>query len=234
VIWVCAALAGEVVEPLANGEVDWTTGTLRVHASGNPHTGAWSDVRVAEQAALAQLELRVTEYAGQLDYDSDRVAGELGEELDGAWQITQTTYHTSGQVELVAELELHGWLRGALVEVAAADADRREPTLSGVLVDARTVDAEACLAPRLLDPSGALVYGAASMSRDSATQRAPVVWVADPADPAAGDRVGENPLILVAADARGCDIVLDELASSRVRQLGGTSVLADAHVVVVM
>ena len=233
-IWLATALAGPVLEPLADGEVDWTEGRLVVRAQGNPHTGAWSDVKVAEQAALAQLESRLAEHAGRLRFDAERLAGELGADLEGAWRITQTTYHTSGRVELEAELDLHAWLRGALVERAAGELDGREPTLSGVLVDARTVGGEPCVAPRLLDPEGEPVYGPSTMAREAAARRAPVSFVGDPADPAAGDRVGESPLVLIAADARGCDLVLDEESAGSLRQLQGTSVLADGHVVVVL
>ncbi|HJN73388.1 MAG TPA: hypothetical protein QGF58_05585 [Myxococcota bacterium] len=228
------ALAGPVVVDLPQGQVDWTEGRLMVRSAGDPNTGAWSDVKVAEQAALAQLELRLVEQAGTLAYDSERLAGELGAELEGAWRITQTTYHTSGLVELEAELDLHEWLRGTLVEDAAGERDGRTSTLSGVLVDARDVPAEPCLAPRLLGPDLSEVFGAASMATEAAARRRPVTWVGDPADPPAGDRIGESPLVLIAAGAKGCDIVLDEEGAGRLRQLAGTSVLADGHVVVVV
>lgn len=225
--------AAPVVQELTDGRVDWTEGVLVVRSTGNPHTGAWSDVKVAEQAALAQLESRLVEHANRLAYDSERSAGDLGAEMEGAWTITQTTYHTSGMVELEAQLDLHAWLRGALVDDASASVDGREPTLSGVLIDGRDVGVEPCLAPRILGPDREIVYGPSSLARNTAAKRRPATWVGDPADPGAGDRVGESPLILIAADARGCDLVLDEASARLLRQLDGTSVLADANVALV-
>ena len=245
-IWVAAALAapeGSVAETLPDGWIDWTEGVLVVETSGNPNTGAWSDRKVAEQAALAQLELRIEEHARNVAYDHDRVASELMVEgpwaesvREGAatWQIVESRYHSSGRVDLRAELDIHTWLRPVLAAEAAAEPSARTPGVSGVLVDARDVRAAPCLAPRLLGPDRKVAYSASSLTVEGAAGERPAVWVADPADAPAVERVGDSPLILVAATASGCDVVLDEQALASLNGLAGTDVLTTGRVAIVV
>ncbi|MCP4919131.1 MAG: hypothetical protein GY913_19690 [Proteobacteria bacterium] len=243
-MWLLStALAAPVSEPLPDGWIDWTQGVLVVESSGDPNTGAWSDVKVAEQAALAQLELRIEEHARNVAYDSDTVASELM--VDGpwarsvregatTWKIVESRYHSSGRVELRAELDIHTWLRPVLADQAAAPSTDKTPGVTGVLVDAREVRASPCLAPKLVGPDRAVAYSAASLSEVGAAGERPAVWVGDPADAEAVERVGDNPLILVAASASGCDLVLDGQALASLNGLAGTDVLTAGRVAVVV
>lgn len=241
--WMAVALADPVAQPLPDGWIDWTSGVLVVETSGDPNTGAWSDAKVAEQAALAQLEARIEEHARNVPYDDDTAASELMgrepwaaavEEGATTWQITESRYHSSGRVELRAELDIHTWLRPVLAEQAQAEPSTKTPQVTGVLVDAREVRASPCLAPKLLGTSREVVYSSASLTREGASGERPAVWVDDPADAAATDRAGDKPLILIAAAASGCDIVLDAQGVASLAGLAGTSVLTTGRVVVVV
>jgi hypothetical protein len=240
------ALASPPLQELPNGQVDWTRGVLIVEASGSPNTGAWSDLGVAEKDAFGQLELRIVDLSARIAFDAERSAGELmgaGDalavslaEAQGSWSIAETRYLASGGVEMRAELQLQPWLRAALVAQAQGDGDQRlvDTERSGLVIDARQVGGQPCFAPRLLDPEGQPLYGASTLSAEMAASRVPAVWVGDPAQTEASELAGQSPLFVVAVDADGCDLVLNERDSQTVRALQATAVLAEARVVVVV
>ncbi len=240
------AQAAPPLQELPHGQVDWTRGVLIVQSSGSPNTGAWSDLGVAEKDAYGQLELRVQDSSARIAFDADRSAGDLlggGDELarslteaQGNWRIAETRYNASGRVDMRAELDLQPWLRAALVAQAQGDPDLKlTPTeRSGLVVDARKVGGRPCFAPRLVDPEGLQIYGASTLSAEMAASRSPALWVADPAQTEAGELAGLEPLFVVAVDADGCDLVLSAQDSLTVRALASTSVLAEAHVVLVV
>jgi hypothetical protein len=73
------------------------------------------------------------------------------------------------------------------------------------------------LAPRIEGPGGQVLYSVQGMTELAASQRAPVVYVSDPADVAAARRAGAQPLFVraVSVDA-GTDLVLGATDSARV------------------
>lgn len=239
-------MAEPIHEAFPGGYVDWTRGVLVVTTSGSQSAGAPKALQVTEQEALNRLQAKVQDEQRLVRLDSeqkvgdrmqagDSVAGHLLES-SGNFSISEARYYSSGRVELTAELPLHGWLRPALIDAAAGEADQGLPTdYTGVLIDARGLSLRPSIAPKVKDPQGLVLFELASLSPEAAGERLPVRWVGDPADPEAAERAGERPLILSAKSAaRGGDIVLDEAQAARLVQITrGTSLLTDARVVVV-
>ena len=209
-----------VVTSLTYGYIDWSALRLEVTAASARRVGAWMDRRVQEQDALDWVAPRVEEAgptvvvtpdetAGDLIAADDELSQRLREGLEN-WRVSETRYVASGRVEMDAELDLGAWLRPALVARARADAPALSPDgATGVVVDARGLAFEPCLAPALLSPDGTQLFGATSLSVETVRRSTPVVFALDPADTRAYARAGARPLFAHAGEARGCALVLD-------------------------
>ncbi|NOY25576.1 MAG: hypothetical protein GXP62_06855, partial [Oligoflexia bacterium] len=237
----------DVIEAVPRGRIDWTRLVLSVDARSELRMGAWKDRRIREQDALDRLKSRVPDLAQRVRVTPDTLAadllagkGDLPRRLGDAvndWQIVETRYHDNGAVELVAELDLRQWLRPALRSLASQEATPPGPgDVTGLVVDARELPFEPCLAPRITAPTGTVFFGAQRLSADTLDLGAPVVFVTDPADPRAIARAGDHPLLVRAASVQGGgELVLDPTSA---RALDATpdlaSIAAQGRVVIVV
>jgi hypothetical protein len=201
------------IEASAAGEIDWTTLRLTVASRSDRSQGAWHDRRMQEQDALDSLGPRVQSQATAIHItptvtaddvlsSTDELSGRLNEELK-SWKVTETRYHTSGGVEMTGELDLHTWLRPALLARASQAPSEGSPgDLTGLVLDARGESVPLSIAPVVLDPAGARVVALELASADALMTSAPVLYVTDPADPAAWSRAGDNPAFGRITDSR--------------------------------
>lgn len=222
---VHAAEPAPVMESLPDGRIDWSRLVLEVQAKSDMRVGAWMDRRVQEQDALDRLGPRVERLAQRVRVTPDTLAadmmaveGELPRRLEDTvddWRVVETRYRDGGTVEMVAELDLQRWLRPALRSLAAQDAPPDGPgEVTGLVVDARGLPFEPCLAPRITGPTGTVIFGAQRLSEAAFELTAPVVYVTDPADPRAVERAGDRPrLVRAASVVRGGELVLDPAAA---------------------
>lgn len=247
-LWMSVALASEpVVEPVAGGKMNWTVLQLRLSAGSNRSVGAWKDRRVQEQDALDQLsplvitagkDLRVTPTmrAGDLLGKDDALSRRLASGLR-AWQVDETRYVSGGSVAMDGVLDVAVWLQPALLSLSddAPVADH-SGSFTGVVVDARDLPVEPCLAPRITTPDNTVLFEIALISADAIRSRTPVTYVSDPADPRGVKRAGDRPLFGRIAEVHdGCDLVLapdSALALSANPEL--RSLVSHAKVVVVV
>lgn len=245
---VAAAFAFEpVLESHAEGVVDWTNFRILVSAESAGSTGAMNDIESAEGDARGKLGPKVEALARAVRIDHERTAGQL---LDGAdavadrlernlayWEVYEARYHSGGGVVLEAAISLQKWLRPALVTFATTV--ERPPVLggaSGAVVDARGLDLACAVSPEFVDPTGGHLYGMVDMTAHAASQRPPVAYVRDPADPVAARRAGGTPVFLRPDSVRdGTDLVFGADASAKLRDLATASdVLRNGMVVVVV
>ena len=125
----------------------------------------------------------------------------------GGWRVTETQYFSSGKVSVHAELPLQDLLKPwTVAQSIEAPVGPAESEWTGLMVDARGFDVAPAWAPRLLDVVGTVLYGGA-LWEDAAVNRSPIVYVDDPAHPAA-TAAGDRPLFLRARSAEGCDLTL--------------------------
>jgi hypothetical protein len=134
-------------------------------------------------------------------------------------------------------LSLQRWLRPGLVTMALTH--ERPPVaggVSGVVIDARGLDVACALAPEMVDEAGAHLYGIADMTPHAASQRPPVVYVRDPADPVAARRAGLTPAFVRPSRVQaGTDLVFGAEAAAALRALADSSdVFRNGTVVVVV
>ncbi len=216
---------GDVVEAVPDGRIDWSRLVLMVEVTSDMRVGAWKDRRVQEQDALDRLKPLIESLAERVRITPDTLAadllagsGDLARRLDqtrGDWQVVESRYHDSGEVTLVAELDLRAWLRPALTSLASSVAPPAGPgDATGLVIDARALPFEPCLAPRVRTPTGNVLFGAQRLTGPAIELDAPVVYVTDPADPRVIARAGSRPILLQATSVqRGGELVLDPTAA---------------------
>lgn len=225
-VLVCPASPAQAMTPvirdLSKGTINWTTMDLCTSAEESNSSGSMAGYEALEGRARATLGPRMLDLAREVVIDSSHTSGDLmssteavADKLDAnvsLWEVTEARYHTSGRVEVEVCLPIHAWLRPALSRMGAG-VDRSSPPevpISGLIVDARGLELTPAISPEVRTATGALLYSAASMTSFAASQRAPVIYVTDPADPVAVRRSGEQPLIVRAASvAEDVNLVLD-------------------------
>ncbi len=135
-------------------------------------------------------------------------------------------------------------LRGADVAHAAIRA-RREAPVTGLVIDARTINAAAPLAPallpRVLDTDGRIVFGVDSVDLDFAREYGMMAYQEGPrqgAGPPPPGREGNDPLEVTAVSAggalRGDIVILPEAADMILAAASGQAFLKECRVVVLM
>ena len=215
-----------VVELVPDGRIDWSRMVLEVDVDSDLRVGAWMDRRVQEQDALDRLGPRVARLAQRVRVTPDTLAadlldseGELARRLEESiddWQVVETRYLDSGRVELTAELDLRTWLRPALRSLASSAAVPPGPgQATGILVDARTLPFEPCMVPRIISPTGTVLFGAQRLSAAALELDLPVIYVQAPGDARAVARAGEHPILVRAVSVQGGgELVLEPLSAS--------------------
>ena len=108
--------------------------------------------------------------------------------------------------------------------------------ITGLLVDARGLELLPAVCPNLRTSAGLSLYSAEAVTPAAIAQRPPVIYVTDPANPAAVARVGEQPLILRATGVRdGVDLLISDADSNTLRDRASEApFLLHANVVIVV
>lgn len=243
-----------VVEDVGAGQLNWTTMRLEVSARSDRTVGAWQTIRVQEQDALDRLEPLIEDAARRVHFDPARTADDLlsideggapGSVLrrldDGlmtSWRVQETRYLSNGGVEMDGILEVHHWLRPMLLSQTEATRSRpvEDDEVTGVLIDARHIDFRPCLAPQLKTTDGRLLLHPSKVHPSVMRRLTPVVYVQDPADPAAAERAGMSPIFIHAEQAESrCILTVSSSDSTRLADsVGFASAVTNARVVVVV
>lgn len=249
-LWAMLTLAtaqegepADVRQPLAAGAViNWTTLVLEVEATGRG--GATESNRAVEELARRDADAGVRQGVPRIQVSFDRTVGDLQRvpEFSGAlkarsarWWAAETRYHTSGRVEVDARLSLHELLKPYTLATAKPyeAGDEPQPRFTGVVVDARGTQAEPAWSPGILSATGEVLYEGV-VWEEVAVEVAPVIYVSDPAHPAAA-RAGDDPIFLRADGAEGARVVLTPEDSQRFRTtLGHARLLGEGKLVIVV
>lgn len=239
---------GAVGEPedvrveLADGVVvNWTRLALEVTVAARPR-GVDATIKATEHEARQLVEPSMAWGVGEVQVTHDLTLAELQEDPEVGvpirarserWVIGEARYHASGRVELVGELPLQELLKPWMLSVAKLPPQADvQPAFTGVLLDARGTGAEPAYAPRVLYGSEVLWDGL--LWDQVALFQAPVVYVPDPAHPAAA-RAGDHPLVLRVVEADGSDLEVGREDRIRWRTgLQGARIVGEGTVVVVI
>ncbi|NJB66637.1 hypothetical protein GGQ74_000277 [Desulfobaculum xiamenense] len=125
----------------------------------------------------------------------------------------------------------------------AADAAPAAPVVpagpfTGLVVDARGLGVRPAMSPRILDENGVEVYGTAVVGREYAIQQGMAGYAKELDRAAASDRVGRNPMRVMALRAEGAastDLVISNDAAEMIRAAAESpQYLAECRVVIVL
>lgn len=233
--FVGSALAIDpVVEPIGTGQINWTTMELEITSRSDETVGAWTDVKIVEQDALDRLKPMIDDAARRVRYDPKRSADDLmasdesgappdvARRLDDrltvteSWRVRETRYLSSGAIEMDGVLELQGWLREMLLtDNIAIKINKNMEGPTGVLLDARHLSFNPCVAPEVQTSNGDMLIHPSMVHPDILRVRGPVLYVSDPADSRAVKRTGEHPMFLTAESSqRDCKLTLSAADSN--------------------
>lgn len=178
-------------------------------------------------------------------------------------QILDTAYLSDGSVEVTVGVRLHGGLSNLMLPPAAsfgprpmappveivpeaADEANEEPVAptapavpyTGVIIDARGLGVQPALSPRIVDESGAQVYGPENLSRDYAVKHGMAGYAKAPEKARVNKRVAGNPMEVAAAAISGkgrTDIVLSNQDANAIRNLeNAPELLGQARIMILL
>jgi hypothetical protein len=245
------ALAWSALALAQASSVDWERRVIRCGGAGAPSLREAADLvavtrvgaeRAAKRetlrscmAALRGVAVETGRTAAQvLDADSG-VAAAVESAVKRARSGSERRFFSDGGVELRVEVPLDGEISELLLS-AVRPSPAKLPAggradVTGVLLDASALAISHALAPRILDPAGAEVYGASVLSA-RARRGGTAAYASDLASARRtfAARLGPAPRVVSALRADGPDVVVSESDADAIR---GCPCLSEGRVVIV-
>jgi hypothetical protein len=209
------------------GAVDWQKKVVKCtgsgaanlrDAQGNP---AVARIGAEKAAKLDAVRNCMETIKGITIQQGQTVGGALGTDkaLAGkvqgivkGYRVVDKRYFEDGGVELDVEVPMDGVLSETLLPKGEAKAPpvAGEPAATCLVVDARGRKVAKALGPRILDESGAEVYGPAMLNEAARRQGGGAMYAKDldAAKKAQGVRIGDRPISVTAVGADGPDVVI--------------------------
>ncbi len=230
---------GQLVEQIGNGSVNWTEGIIEAKGIGVPPENLFGKpqarpmaLRAAKLDAMRNLlettkgvridsTTTVKNYAVENDIIMSRVEGVIR----GAKVVNQE-YMSDGTVEVTIQMSLNGDLAHLILpkdvpEGATKPTDReamptpfakpKSTVYTGLVVDARGLNAKPAMSPKILDENGQEVYGSAYVSREFAVQQGMSGYAKDMEIARKNQRVTDNPMAVKGIKTSGAgrsDIII--------------------------
>jgi len=225
------------------GSIDWTTRTIKCKgsASPNPNATTVSQARIgAERAAKLDAMRNILETLKGVQISGSKTAAEaltdpgVSSQVQGMirnFKVTDTRYFSDGGVEIDVQMPLDG-LVTAMVTQGTDVKEAANPASTGIVVDAHSLKITPALAPRIVDETGAEVYGADKTSADK-TKNGLAAYSKDVATAQKDPRVGATPAVVTAlsvAKGTSSDIVISNDDAKKARD----AKLAEGNVVIVV
>ena len=226
------------------GEVDWDKGVVTVMGVGVPKEG----VSRAQARILAERAAEVNAYRGLAEFlrgvhvtsettvedamvKDDHIRARVDVMIKGARQVGRTVYDEDGVARVSVAISLRDNLADALlpeegfspgdsVSVETPDASPASG-ITGLIVDASGLGLVPAIAPKIVDETGQVVYGARIVSREAAVQNGMAAYGKDLETARKNDRVGSNPLVIKGTRAEGknkTNLVISSADAQRVRE----------------
>ncbi|RJP82020.1 MAG: hypothetical protein C4522_04715 [Desulfobacteraceae bacterium] len=239
----------ELMEQVGNGAINWTSGLIRAVGVGAPpeqYYGKPEARPMALRAAKMDAYRNILEVIQGVRIESsttvknfmmadDSISAQVSGMVRGA-QVAKQEYMSDGTVEVTLEMNLKGGfaqlvlpqdikqvepIKSSSASSSAKSNPKSEPTAyTGLVVDARGLDAKPAMSPRVLDENGQEVYGAAFVSREYAVQQGMSGYSKNVDSAAKNQRVTANPLIVKAIKTEGpgkTDLVINNTEASSLR-----------------
>ncbi len=116
--------------------------------------------------------------------------------------------------------------------------ETQSPIYTGLIIDARGLNAKPAMAPKIVDKEGREVYGSSFVSRKFATQQGMSGYSKQLETAKTNDRVADNPLVVKGLNTQGpgrCNIVISNVDASMLRSASeNLSFLKECKVMIVV
>ena len=244
-----------VVQKLAHGQVDWSNKTVTATGSGAASLKAKS-VAVArlkaERAAKIDALRNILETIQGIQVDGERSAadlmsnGEIRTKVQGLaknFKVVDTRYYSDGSVDVVVQMPIDDQLTSTLFQGVKSGKTRKLPaagdaTVSGLIINAKSLGVVPSMAPRVVDEGGKEVYGAAVVGNKGIAQGGIAGYVKDVGAAQSSERIGKSPMVIKALSlAKGTktDIVVSNADADKLRDPNSNlSLLLEGTVVIVV
>jgi len=241
--------ASEWVEKIGQGAVNWSGGYIEALGIGAPadkSIGKASARPMALRAAKVDAYRNLLEITKGVRVDSTTTIRDFTVESDvintqvdgmvkGAVVVNQE-YMSDGTVEVRVRMPLYGNLSQVIIPAsiekrkdlkppeapAAPAAAPAGPAVAytGLVVDARGIQARPAMSPRIFDESGNEVYGSANVDREYAVQQGMSGYARDLTAAQSNQRVTNSPVTVKAIKTSGAgkaDLVISNADAQQIK-----------------
>lgn len=227
--------------------VDWQEQVLKATGSGAPDMRATSPAQArlgAEKAAQLDAFRNLLGQVKGIHVSSEKTVGDqMGQDeirgrVEGVikgYRVVKKRYFSDQGVELDVEVPL------AAISLAVLPAPGEAPLPgersggdrhTGLVVDVRGLGVQPVLAPRLVDETGRVLYGLATLSETTRKTTGVAGWFKSADAATRAQAMGDAPLVLKVARAQGSDLVLGATEARALVELP-PAVLAEGRVTIV-
>jgi hypothetical protein len=212
---------------------------------------AMRNILEAIQGVRIDSTTTVKSFATESDIISSKVEGMV----QGA-KVVKQEYMSDGTVEVTVEMNLYGGfsqlvLPAEIKQVETVKSMTPKPkkesatstvvaseVYTGLLVDARGLNARPAMAPKIMDESGQEVYGSAYVSREFAVQQGMSGYAKDIDAARQNPRITDNPLVvkgLKTDGPSGSDVIISNADATKLRSMSeNLSFLKKCRVMIVV
>ena len=240
----------DLVENMGSGNINWSKGLVVAKGIGAPpqqYYGKPQARPTALRAARLDAMRNILEVIQGVRIDSTTTVKNFATESDiitskvegmvrGA-KVVKQEYMSDGTVEVTIEMSLYGGfsqliLPAEIKQVETVKAMTPEPkqeaatprvssgVYTGLVVDARGLNARPAMAPKIMDETGQEVYGSAYVSREFAVQQGMSGYARDFDAACRNPRVTDNPLLvkgLKTDGSGGSDVIISNADAAKIR-----------------
>jgi len=238
------AAAGNYIQVLDHGRIDWTNGFVEAYGVGRPPPeprNAAHARAVAERDADIAARNNLMDLVESIRVDSGALVGEkLAEQaiereaLEAALREARPVglfYGPDEEVRVTVSIRLKGALAEILLpedirNIATVklpqESTQKEEPYSGLLLDCRGIALKPGMVPLIVDEDGSVLYGPAFASRDHAVERGMAAYTRGVEGARSHPRVGPNPLSVKGVrtmEGRPSDIMISHADAAKIRGL---------------
>ena len=205
---------------------------------------------------VKRVQVDATQSVGDIVDRNTTIMTQIQDMIYHAAEIEELRkYMSDGSVEVHLQLNLHGGFYQLILpsqirqiemikqlnsgeNKSNTKSDDDSNSYTGLLVDARNVEATPALVPKLLDENLAEVFGPAFVSREFVVQRGMAAYYDDIASAKADPRVANQPLVVKALRTdwpRRCNIIISNGDASKLKSASGHLLfLKESRVVILL
>jgi hypothetical protein len=239
----------EWTEKIGQGSVNWSAGFIEAVGIGAPadkSMGKPSARPMALRAAKVDAYRNLLEITKGVRVDSTTTIRDftvesdiINTQVDGLVKgavIVDQQYMSDGSVEVKVRMPLYGNLSQVIIPAAIEKRKHLKPqeppaapaaapagpamTYTGLVVDARGIQARPAMSPRILDEDGKEVYGSANVDREFAIQQGMSGYARDLTAAQSNQRVTNSPVTVKALKTSGsgkADLIISNADAGQIK-----------------